>query len=62
MGEVKTYQVSLTFEYVIMSDDIERTKEQYEFPTFPDLDSDDAVEFESGTERWVEIDTEKGDE
>jgi len=60
MGKVKTYRVSLSYDYVIKTDDLERTKRDYEFPTFPDLDSDDAVEFDSGTESWDEM--KEGDE
>jgi hypothetical protein len=54
MGEVKSYNVSLTFSYTIRTDDVERTKRDYEFPTFPDLIDDDAVEFIDGTETWEE--------
>ena len=56
MGKVKTYRVSLSYEYIIKTDDLERTQRDYEFPTFPDLDSDDAVEFDSGLESWDELD------
>jgi hypothetical protein len=55
MGEVKAYSVYLTFEYVILTDDLERTKRDYEFPTFPDLMNDEAVEYITGTSEWTEI-------
>ena len=56
MGEMKAYKVYLTFEYEILTDDIVRTKEQYEFPTFPDLMEDEQVEFIMGTESWDDMD------
>lgn len=58
MGKMKKYRLNLTFEYDIITDDIERTKEQYEFPTFPDLMEDEQVEFIMGTESWEELDKE----
>jgi hypothetical protein len=56
MGEVKKYRVNLEFEYEILTDDIERTKRVYEFPTFPDLMEDEQVEFIMGGESWDDMD------
>lgn len=39
------YQIAMRFVYVVDTDDIERTLEEFEFPTFPDLDGDTQVEF-----------------
>lgn len=52
MGKVKTYNVSLCFNYIIKTDDVDRTRLVYEFPTFPDLMDDDAVEYVDGTTTW----------
>jgi hypothetical protein len=54
MGEVKTYNVSLCFSYTIRTDDVARTRRDYEFPTFPDLIDNDAVEFIDSSETWEE--------
>lgn len=43
------YELTMTFNYTIETDSIERTLEQFEFPSFPDLDMDTAVEFQGNT-------------
>ena len=54
MGKVKTYNVSLCFNYIIKTDDVNRTRRDYEFPIFPDLIDDDAVEYVDSTTTWEE--------
>lgn len=54
MGEIKTYTVILNHEYIIKTDDIQRTMNQYEYPIFTDLSDDDAAEFVQGTTTWEE--------
>ena len=56
MGEMKAYKVYLTFEYEILTDDIVRTKQQYEFPTFPDLMEDEQVGYIHSTSEWNDMD------
>ena len=55
MGEMKAYKVYLTFEYEILTDDIERTMNQYEFPIFTDISDDKAAEFVQGHTTWEEV-------
>lgn len=49
------YEVTMKFNYVIDTDDIERTSKEIEFPLFPDLDSDNAVEFSGSIIDWEEV-------
>jgi hypothetical protein len=49
------YELTMTFNYVINTDSIERTLEQFEFPSFPDLDMDVDVEFDSNTNIYGEV-------
>ncbi len=50
------YELTMRFVYEIETDDIERTMNEMEFPTFPDIDDDDNnVKFMDNLNRWVEI-------
>jgi hypothetical protein len=49
---IETCDVTLTFNYRIKTDDIQRTISKYEFPIFPDLNCDTDVEFVDGTATW----------
>lgn len=42
----------MVFDYEIVTDDIERTMNEMEFPTFPDLLEDDQVKFLDNINRW----------
>jgi hypothetical protein len=48
------YEVKMIFNYVIDTDNLEATRNSYEFPVFPDL-SDQAVEFDGGWADWKKI-------
>ena len=48
------YEVKMIFNYVVDTDDIETTRNSYEFPVFPNL-PDEAVNFDSGWADWKEI-------
>jgi hypothetical protein len=48
------YQVKMIFNYVIDTDNLEATRNSYEFPVFPNL-PDQAVEFDGGWADWKEI-------
>ena len=49
------YELMMRFTYEIETDDIERTMNDFEFPTFPDLEDDDKVKFMDNLNEWVEI-------
>lgn len=49
------YEITMTFNYTIETDNIERTLEQFEFPSFPDLDMDTDVNFEGNTNVYGEV-------
>ena len=49
------YEITMTFNYVINTDDMEKTLETFEFPSFPDLDADTDVEFQDNTNVWKEV-------
>jgi hypothetical protein len=50
------YELTMRFTYEIETDDIERTMNEFEFPTFPDLEDDDnKVKFMDNINEWVEI-------
>lgn len=49
------YELTMRFTYEIKTDDIERTMNEFEFPTFPDLEDDDKVKFMDNLNEWVEI-------
>jgi hypothetical protein len=49
------YEITMTFNYVINTDDIEKTLEHFEFPSFPDIDADIDVEFQGNTNVWKEV-------
>lgn len=48
------YEVKMIFNYVVDTDDIEATRNSYEFPVFPNL-PEEAVNFDSGWADWKEI-------
>jgi hypothetical protein len=55
-GKVMTkYEITMTFNYVINTDDIEKTLEHFEFPSFLDIDADTEVEFQGNTNVWKEV-------
>lgn len=45
------YTIEIITRFEVVTDDIERTIRDYEFPTFPDLD-ETAVEFLDGKTIW----------
>ena len=49
------YELTMRFAYEIETDDIKRTMNDFEFPTFPDLEDDDKVKFMDNLNEWVEI-------
>ena len=50
------YELTMRFTYEIETDDIERTMNEFEFPTFPDIGDDDAnVVFIDNINEWTEI-------
>lgn len=58
---IETCDVTLVFNYRIKTDNIQRTMNEYEFPTFPDLNSDTNVEFVDGTATWEKTKGESSD-
>ena len=59
---MKKYHLQMIFHYEIVTDDIERTLNEFEFPTFPDLaESDENVSFIDGTNNYYEITEEAGE-
>ena len=52
---MKKYNLKMVFEYEIVTDDIERTLNEMEFPTFPDLVEDYQVEFLDNLNTWTEV-------
>ena len=50
------YELTMRFSYEIETDDIERTMNEFEFPTFPDIgDNDNNVKFQDNINEWVKI-------
>ena len=49
------YELTMRFTYEIETDNIERTMNEFEFPTFPDFEDDDKVKFMDNLNEWVEI-------
>ena len=49
------YELTMTFNYTIETDSIERTLEQFEFPSFPDIDMDTAVNFEGNSNVYEKV-------
>jgi len=54
-GRVKKYHLKMVFHYEIVTDDIERTLNEMEFPTFPDLIEDYQVEFLDNLNHYGEV-------
>lgn len=52
--EGRVYEVTLTYTYTLTTPDIRRTINLHEFPTFPDLDSDDEAVFQDSKIEWEE--------
>ena len=52
------YEVKMTFVYQVETDNLEQTRNSYEFPVFPNL-SEEAINFDSSWAEWVELDYEK---
>ena len=55
---MKKYRLEMVFHYEIVTDDIERTMSEMEFPTFPDLTEDDRAEFLDNLNKWEEVEGE----
>lgn len=53
--EMKKYHLKMIFHYEIVTDDIERTLNEMEFPTFPDLTEDSQVEFLDNLNHYAEV-------
>ena len=49
------YSITMKFHYVVETDDIERTLNEFEFPVFPYPADEDKVEFDSNTNDYYEI-------
>lgn len=52
---MKKYHLKMIFHYEIVTDDIERTMNEMEFPTFPDLLEDHQVNFLDNLNSWEEV-------
>lgn len=52
---MKKYHLKMIFHYEIVTDDIERTLNEMEFPTFPDLEEDYQVEFLDNLNHYGEV-------
>jgi len=53
MNEI--FEIEVMARFRVRTDDIERTRHMLQFPEFPDLMDDDAVEFLDGTTKWEKI-------
>jgi len=51
---MKTYEVTLTQTFLVKTDDLQRSMEEYEFSVFPN----DKAEFVDGSSKWDETDEE----
>jgi hypothetical protein len=49
------YNLYMTFEYEVETDDIEKTLNEFEFPTFPDIEDDAKVSFLFNTNNYTEV-------
>ena len=48
------YEVKMTFVYQVETDNLEQTRNSYEFPVFPDL-PEEAINFDGSWSEWKEI-------
>ena len=49
------YSISMKFHYIVETDDIERTLNEFEFPVFPYPADEDKVVFDGNTNDYHEI-------
>lgn len=49
------YSITMKFHYVVETDDIERTLNEFEFPVFPYPADEDKVVFDGNTNNYYEI-------
>lgn len=52
---MKKYHLKMVFHYEVVTDDIERTLNEMEFPTFPDLKEDHQVNFLDNLNHYGEV-------